>query len=189
MISAIILAAGEGRRFGELKQIYKINNVPILQTIIDKVVPLFSEVILVLGYKSDEILLTLSIPKSLKVVVNPHYSLGMGTSLSYGVNSLSPSISHFAIFLSDMPHIEVKTVNVLVNNLREKEKEKEIIAPLYNGKRGFPVFFSYHFINDLKDLKGDRGARDLIKKQKKYLRLIKVFDPGVVKDIDTKKDL
>ncbi len=187
VISAIILAAGEGRRFGELKQIYKINNVPILQTIIDKVVPLFSEVILVLGYKSGEILLALNIPKSLKVVVNPHYSLGMGTSLSYGVNSLSPSISHFAIFLSDMPHIEVKTVNVLVDNLREKEKE--IIAPLYNGKRGFPVFFSYHFINDLKDLKGDRGARDLIKRQKKYLRLIRVFDPGVIKDIDTKKDL
>ncbi len=186
VISAIILAAGESKRFGALKQIYRINDSPILQIIIDKIVPLFSEVILVVGYKKDDILSQLDLPKSVRVIFNPDYSLGMGTSLSCGVKSLHRSISHFAIFLSDMPYIKIETIDKLLNTLG---KGKEIVAPIYKGKRGFPVFFSHHFIDDLKNLKKDKGARDLIKREKKYLRLIDISDPGVIKDIDEKKDL
>ncbi len=187
MITAIILSAGESKRFGEIKQLYRIDNIPILERVIKCVSPVFPQVVLVLGFKAEEILSHVKIPKNVKIVINPHYENGMGISLAFGMNFVDPTSSHIAVFLSDMPYIEEETIKTLLSTLNSGKKE--IVAPFYKGKRGFPVFFSRDFFGELKKLKGDKGARDLILKEKKFLNLINVGDEGVIHDIDTKEDI
>ncbi len=186
-ISAIILAAGEGKRFGYLKQLYRINEKPMLETVVEKVVPYFYETLLVLGYRAEKILREVFIPEDVRVLINRNYKEGMSTSLSLAVRHLSPYISHFAIFLSDMPYIKEMTIFHLLNSV--KNKEREIIAPSYKGKRGFPVIFSRDFEKELRYIAGDRGARDVISKNKTHLSLIDVNDPGIIKDVDRREDI
>ncbi len=186
-ISAIILAAGEGKRFGCLKQLYKLDGRPMLEVVIEKVIPYFYETLLVLGYEAEKISREGFIPKDVKVLINKNYKQGMSTSLSLAISHLSPYTSHFAVFLSDMPYIKETTILYLLNSVIDEEKR--IIAPSYKGKRGFPVIFSKDFEKELRHITGDRGARDVISENKAFLSLIDVDDPGIIKDVDKREDV
>ena len=185
-ISAIIIGAGEGTRFGETKQIYKIKEKTMLKTVVDLVIPYFYETILVLGYKYDEILKTINLQTDLKIVRNENYKKGMSSSLKKGISQISQKTTHFAIFLGDMPYIKKSTIKELLGNIYMANEE--IIAPIYNNRRGFPVIFPVNYKNFFEKIEGDKGARDIIKNTKN-IYFVEVFDPGIVKDIDTKKDL
>lgn len=186
-ISAVILAAGEGKRFGGLKQIYKLDNKPLLEVVIGLVSPLFDETILVLGYQAERIVSNIDLGDNIKTVINSRYREGMSVSINKALSILSYKTTHFAIFLGDMPYIKKETVLELKKYL--DLQKRQIIAPIYKGKRGFPVLFSKDFVGDFLSIKGDKGARDLINKEKKYLTLVEVNDCGVIKDIDRQKDL
>ncbi len=187
MISSIILAAGESKRFGEPKQLYKIDNDTLIEKVLKLTLIFFDEVIVVLGYKKELVLPLISSNNKVKIVINENYKKGMSESLKAGVYHISEDATHFAIFLVDMPYIKKETIELLLQDLRQGKRE--IIAPFYKGRRGFPVFFSRDFLKDVKNITGDKGARDIIKENLQFLRAVEVNDPGVVMDIDTKKDI
>ena len=186
MISSIILAAGESKRFGEPKQLYRIGKDSLIEIVLKLTMDFFDEIIVVLGHENEKILPFINGDK-IKVVINYNYRKGMSESLKIGGRYLSESTSHFAIFLVDMPFIKKTTIKTLIQHLNKRRRE--IVAPFYKGKRGFPVFFSRDFLKDLKEIAGDKGARDIIRANLEFLQMINVDDPGVVIDIDTKKDI
>ena len=85
MISGIILAAGESRRVGKLKQLLPFGNSTIIETVIDNLLcAKLDEVIVVLGHAAEKITAKIR-HKPVKIVCNPNYKSGMLTSVQRGV--------------------------------------------------------------------------------------------------------
>src|SRR4030042_5649088 len=86
MISAILLAAGQSKRMGELKQIMPFGQSTIVEQAVDNLLgSVVDEVIVVVGYKSEDVIKAIA-AKPVKLVINPDYEQGMGTSVIAGLN-------------------------------------------------------------------------------------------------------
>jgi molybdenum cofactor cytidylyltransferase len=64
-----------------------------------------------------------------------------------------------------------------------------IAAPAYRGERGHPVGFARRFFEELSALRGDAGAREILRKHPDSIALYDVDDRGVLRDIDEPSDL
>jgi molybdenum cofactor cytidylyltransferase len=82
MISAIVLAAGEAKRMGRLKQLMPLGESTILEKTLDNLLgSKVSEVIVVLGHRAEEIKKIIA-ARPVKIALNPDYPQGMGTSIA-----------------------------------------------------------------------------------------------------------
>lgn len=79
-IGAIVLAAGEGRRFGGNKLLVKIGGEPVILRVL-KALNEFERVVIVGAY-ANELMPYLS---NEIVIYNPHYRDGMSTSIRLGL--------------------------------------------------------------------------------------------------------
>jgi molybdenum cofactor cytidylyltransferase len=69
------------------------------------------------------------------------------------------------------------------------EKGAPLAAPYFRSRRGHPVGLAGRFFDALVSLRGDEGARELLKQNEQQLTKIPVGDPGVIRDIDQPGDL
>ena len=187
MIEAIILAAGEGTRLGEIKPLVSVGTKTALERTIDTCRQAGIErVVVVLGHAADKIADRVRLDDC-TVVVNRGYREGMGSSLAAGIASLDDNCRGFLIMHADMPCISDSTVCAVI---AEAEKGARIAAPTYRGERGFPVYLSSTCIGDLlPTLNGEVGARGYIAEHASELKLVPVDDWGAVFDIDSAADL
>lgn len=191
-ISAIILAAGTSSRMGRLKQILALGDSTILEHVIVKTLEeRFSEIITVIGYEASTVKKAISVrDPRFRWVVNGGYGSGQSTSLKLGIENLPENDASFMVFLGDLPFISAATIHSIYASGKDRGKvtsEPFIIQPEYKGIAGHPVFFgniSNHFFSSLK---GDRGAKSIMKKVKDHRRLA-VDDRGILFDVDTPED-
>ncbi|RDH85708.1 MAG: nucleotidyltransferase family protein [endosymbiont of Galathealinum brachiosum] len=184
-ITGILLAAGQSTRFGTNKLIHVLDN--------GKTIALQAAETLLQACPHSIAVISPDSTRLLKLFTNNHYTVitntrshnGMGSSIACAINEIKKTDACL-IALADMPFIKVETINSISQQLNNN---KCIIAPTYKGKRGHPVLFSKHFFPELAELCNDKGARDIIKNNKKYLKLIDVNDAGIIKDIDTISDI
>ena len=189
MISSIILAAGMSKRMSiGNKLLLKYKNKSILEnTIININSSDTSEIVVVLGHDFN---ITSQILKNttLKIINNTDYLKGMSTSIVAGIKLINWSSEGVMVCLADMPLIKVSTYNNLINKFNEANDTKKIIIPTYKRQKGNPILFGKYYFNFLLKLKGDKGARDLIKKRSDCVILVDINDDGIVRDIDNYKD-
>ncbi|MFQ5813459.1 MAG: NTP transferase domain-containing protein, partial [Anaerolineae bacterium] len=78
--AAIILAAGESQRFGQLKQLLPVGNKTMIQHVVDIALgsPL-EQVIVVLGCRATEVRASLAV-RPVQVVVNEKWKSGLSSS-------------------------------------------------------------------------------------------------------------
>ena len=189
MISSIILAAGMSKRMSiGNKLLLKYKNKSILEnTIININSSDISEIVVVLGHDFN---ITSQILKNttFKIINNKNYLKGMSTSIVAGVKLINLSSKGVMVCLADMPLIKVSTYDKLIKEFNKANDTKKIIIPTYKKQEGNPILFGKYYFNFLLKLKGDKGARDLIKEKKDCVILIDVDDKGIVRDIDNYKD-
>lgn len=181
----ILLAAGQGRRYGSNK---------LIDVVIDKQAMLFASAekmaavlpgsIVVISAALHDCRAELE-QMHLRVVVNQQPEQGMGSSIACGVRA-SEDANGWFIMLADMPYIKTNTIAQLTARLNSPAK---IIAPLLDQQRGHPVGFGADYKAGLLSLGGDVGARELIDRHRDQLELVPVDDAGVVADIDRSSDL
>lgn len=185
---AILLAAGASERMGATKQLISIDNKSLL---LHALTPLLesriSKVILVLGYNNEKILKHIPTSEKLVTVINDNYSNGMGRSIKAGLAHLEPNTDAVMIALADQPFITVQTINNLLKSA--SITKKNIIAPIYNGKRGHPVIFKKKYFQELLQLTGDEGGRSILELNHDDTLLVDLKTDAILIDIDTPKDL
>jgi molybdenum cofactor cytidylyltransferase len=186
-IVGILLAAGSARRFGAAKLLQPLHDgVPVAAAAAQALLQVLPNTLAVVK-PGDHALIELFTELGLQVVENPLADEGMGTSLAAGVNAAATTWADgWLIMLADMPWIQPATISALADRL---EKGASIVAPVYAGQRGHPVGFSSRWLQPLRDLRGDRGARDLIADNLDTLELLATEDAGVLQDIDFPHDL
>jgi len=184
-IVGILLAAGSAKRFGSPKLLHPLSDgVTIGVAAAKTIVQTVPETIAVVR-SGDQALIDEFAQHGINVVENNHADEGMGTSLAIGVNAAA-NADGWIIALADMPWIQSTTIRTLVGRL---ENGASIVAPVYAGQRGHPVGFSSRWLQPLRELSGDKGARDLIAQSSDELELFITHDAGVIKDIDHPRDL
>jgi molybdenum cofactor cytidylyltransferase len=183
--AGILLAAGQGRRFGSNKLLQPlVDGTPMAVASARRLHSVLAHCIAVVSDTQDSVARLLA-AAGLQVIANPRAPDGMGTSIACGV-AASPHAGGWVIALADMPAVPVSVIQSVADGLASGA---DIIAPVYRGQRGHPVGFAADHASALQALRGDRGARDIITTHRDTLELIDTQDSGVVHDIDTPASL
>jgi len=186
MLSAILLAAGKSQRMGKLKQLMPLGKSTIVGQAIDNLLSsAVDEIIVVLGHRAEEITKTIA-PRPVKIAINPDYPQGMSTSIIAGLNLVSSQAQAVMLALGDQPFTSSQTINQLIAEFYNHDKG--IAIPTYQGKGGHPIIFAIKYKQELLELKGDIGGREIIKRHPQDVLEVAVDSESVTADIDTRED-
>ena len=188
MISAILLAAGQSKRMqGENKLLKKYKKKYLINHILKSLIKSkVNRIIIVLSHENKKIKKIALKNKKITFAVNSQYLKGISTSIKCGLKRISKKNIGFLIVHADMPLISKTILNTLCSAL--KNKNKEIFVPVYKKKVGNPLAFKYSMIKSLKKIKGDRGAKKLIRPNKSKAQLVKMKSKSILIDFDRLKD-
>ncbi|MBI3927455.1 MAG: EF2563 family selenium-dependent molybdenum hydroxylase system protein [Armatimonadetes bacterium] len=184
----VVLAAGAGRRMGRPKQLMGIEGGPMLEHVVKQwLESRLDEVILVLGYRADDLRAHLRLERSrLHVVIAADWQEGMAASLRAGVRAAGDADS-VLIGLGDMPWVTPEIVDCLV--ARAGSSERGMVAPFVGRRRGHPVLFKRNHFEALLALQGDRGAAVLLQAHPEDVEKVPVSTRAVLRDVDRPEDL
>lgn len=181
--AVMILAAGASKRLGRPKQQLFFENQTLLDRIIHTAISLQSGPVLVVH--GDDIILPQDI--AIVPVLNSQWKEGMATSIHAGINALDakyPLLETVIITVCDQPFITVELFREMI--ALQQQTGLPIIASVYGETIGTPVLFHKSVFKELLSLSGDKGARQLLKKDSDRVGLVN-FPLGMI-DIDTEED-
>ena len=183
----LILAAGKSSRMGNIKQLLKIEGKTLIENAIETSMKIEkTSTLCVLGAHAAEIKKKVDL-SNVDVTINKDYELGLSSSIISGIKHLQKQKKQFDgifLLLADQPAIKLAYYQEMVA-LFSKEKNK-IIASKYENGFGVPAIFPKSFIKNLLAIKGDKGAREFLQKNKKEILSPKTRVNLV--DIDTPKE-
>lgn len=183
-IAGILLAAGAGSRFGGGKSLHELDGVAIGVRAARNMLAAGLAVTAVVRPGSDALVRLLQ-AEGVTVTLCANAAEGMGVSLAH-VIAYTGDAAGWVVALADMPRIAPQTIQCVADAVRAGAL---IAAPTLRGERGHPVGFGAALRAELLELKGDEGARAVLKRHHAEIRLIPVDDPGVIFDIDRREDI
>lgn len=184
-IDVILLAAGASRRMrGKDKLLEEIEGNSLLRRSAEAACASDAgKVHVVLAPGNKQRLAVLS-GMDLDIVTALDAHEGMAASLSVGVQSASGADA-VIVMLADMPEISQHHLNALIAAF-DPAAGHEICRPVSaHGRPGHPVLFGRRFFESLMDLKGDQGARNVVKDAPEFVRDVPSEGDAVLLDLDT----
>jgi molybdenum cofactor cytidylyltransferase len=184
-LHAIVLAAGASTRFGSAKQLVRIGDRPLLSLIAGRTGEIVGHALLVvLGAQAAQLTpLLRHSPGS--VVVNRDWREGLASSIRAGIARLPPSCAGVMLVLADQACVTAEDLRRLAGAWRRQPLC--VAAARYGGTLGAPAIFPRHLFGELSELRGDSGARVLLKRHADGL--VKVPMTSAAFDLDTPDDL
>ena len=188
MIKAILLAAGQSKRLkNENKLIKKFKNKALINHSLQALFKSkIDKIVIVLGYQNKEVRKVINKSKKNIFVLNKKFRLGMSYSINTGIKKISKKDKGFIIVQSDMPFIKTSDINKIYNSIINK---KHLVHALkFKNKIGNPIGFDGLVLDKFKRMKGDVGAKFMVKRLKNNTNFIKVLSKRAFKDLDLRKD-
>ena len=180
----VVLAAGMSSRLGSPKQLLAYKGKSLLQHAVDTALQTsMRPVVIVVGANSDAMKKQLEVRKA-EVVENEGWQEGMASSLRCGMaatQKMKPGADGIIFMVCDQPYV----TKLLLDSLLQVQHitGQPIVASSYEDKLGTPALFHKSFFAELMKLKGDTGARKLIKQHEDLVTTV-AFPEGII-DIDT----
>ncbi|HQX07510.1 MAG TPA: nucleotidyltransferase family protein [Zoogloea sp.] len=184
-IVGLLLAAGQGRRFGSDKLLHPLDEGTPMAVLAARRLKAACPVSIAVLRPEQTVLAGLLAAEGLGTVWCAEARKGMGHSLAAGV-AASPDAGGWLVALGDMPFIQPHTLRQVIAAL---EAGAPLAAPWLNGQRGHPVGFAACWRAELLALAGDAGARDILGRHAQAMARIETTDGGVLRDVDTPGDL
>ena len=184
-IAAIVLAAGQSRRMGRRnKLLAEIDGAPMIARAVDAALAAkVDPVVVVTGHQAAKVRAALA-GREVRFAHNPDYAGGLSTSLKVGLEALPAGADGALICLGDMPRVSARHLDQLIATFAPDER-RAICVPAARGKRGNPVLFASAFFAEMKESRGDVGARHLIGAHADEVCEVAIGDDGIFVDVDT----
>jgi molybdenum cofactor cytidylyltransferase len=188
-IAAVVLAAGRSTRMGAInKLIAEIGGKPLVRIAAEQALASRAgPVIVVTGHERERVEAALNgLP--VKLVHNPDYAEGLGTSLKAGIAAVPDDADGAIVCLGDMPQVSSTLIDKLIAAF-DPARGALVVVPSIAGRRGNPVVWSRRFFHDLMAINGDIGARHLIGSYAEAVIEVPVADDAALTDVDTPESL
>lgn len=185
-IAAVVLAAGEARRYGAAKQVVRIDGRPLVVRAVEAArIAGLAPVIVVVGGHADAVRAALDGVESVEIVHNPAHDEGIGTSVAAGMAALgSRSVGGVAFLTCDQVGLDGELVSAVVGAYRPGVGM--IVRPVASdgAVAGHPVIFDPRYSAELAALSGAAGGVEIIRRHPSALVEVDVGDPGRLRDLD-----
>ena len=188
MISAIILAAGEGKRIGSTKALLNWGNENLINYQINSLRhESITEKIVVVGSESEKVKKSI-LRNEIKIAENNNYLSGKTSSIKKGISYIGKDQNDILLMAVDQPRTE-DLINKVVNFHITNPLDKKISMPYKEGHGGHPIIFSNLFLDDLSKIKEESfGIREIIKNNSESIIRFKTTDFSSNIDINTSED-
>jgi CTP:molybdopterin cytidylyltransferase MocA len=186
-VSAILLAAGAGSRFGGGKLLAPYRGRPLIEASLSNLegTPV-DETVVVVGEDAKR-LREVCERSGARVVENLDWAEGISTSVLAGLREIGAQAQAAVVLLADQPLVGAGAVERLVAAF---EAGARIAVATYGGRQRNPVLFSREVWPLLMiELSGDEGARSFLRRHPELVRLVPCDGMGDPADVDTAEDL
>jgi molybdenum cofactor cytidylyltransferase len=186
-VAAALLAAGQGSRLdsGVAKPLVLLRERPLVTWALDAVMATaLQPVLVVVGSAGAEV--AAAVPPGVRVVQAPDWSQGIAHSLHAALDELEDEVqvSAVCIGLADQPGIGSVAYERLVH---AHDDGARLAVATYEGRRGNPVLLARDVWPDARALRGDIGARALMRDRE--VVAVDCSGTGDPRDVDTLDDL
>ena len=188
MIKAILLAAGQSKRMKSENKLIKLyKNKPLINYSLNVLKKSkVNKIIIVLGHQHKEVKKIIKKNKKIIFTYNKNYKKGMASSIKIGLKKISKNDKGFIIAQSDMPFVKQSDINKICRSINSK---KFLIHALkYKTRVGNPIGFDSSLIKKFKNIKGQFGAKFMVKRLKNRTNFIKTMSIKSFKDFDKASD-
>jgi len=183
-VPIILLAAGGSSRMGQPKQLLPWGNQTLIEHQIQTIIKTGSPVNVVLGSNANLVVPIIE-KYGINIFINENWKNGMGSSIAHGIQQSTikfPGADGLLIALLDQPLISVSHYKKM-KDIFLPGKRQIVISQSNSGWQGVPVLFDSFYFEELKQVKGDEGARQLTLKYKNEITTVECGDQ--TDDIDT----
>ena len=186
-VTAVVLAAGTGSRFGGGKLLAPVEGRPILQHVLDRLAAAgVDDVIVVLGEEAEAIEGAIHW-RNERRRRNPDPSLGLSSSLQVGLAAVGDDVDAAMIVLGDQPLLPARAVRALLDAVAEDARP--VVVPVYGHDAGRnPVLLGRAAFSLADEAMGDRGLGPVIDAHPELVREIPIRVEGGNPDVDTRAD-
>ena len=188
MIKAILLAAGQSKRLKSENKLIKLyKKKPLINHSLNALhKSKVNKVIVVLGHQKKELQKIIKRNNKNIFTYNKEYKKGMASSIKAGLRKVNKKDKGFIIVQSDMPFIKSSDINKIYNSIKSKKYLVHVLK--YRNRVGNPIGFDISIMKKFKKIKGDVGAKFMVKRLKKETRFIKINNLKSFKDFDKVSD-
>jgi len=181
-ISAVLLAAGLSKRMGEDKLMLNYCGHSILQQAIDLLseLPVYERILVT----NETRLKSLSLQADIMALINPKPESGQSGSVKIGMEVATGT--NFLFIPADQPKLRSIDIIPLIN--AAEEYPDKIIFPIVNTKPSSPTIFPERFREELLNLTGDDGGRNIRNSYPDLCHMIETEYPENFLDIDSVED-
>jgi molybdenum cofactor cytidylyltransferase len=187
-LGVIILAAGKASRMGEPKALLSYNGHSFLLNTFNLAQSVHAKgIVTVLGHYFDQMSAHCNAHK-IPFVLNEAYENGMSSSIQCGLTYLLsqfPRLNMVLILLADQPKINAEHISALLHKVRSSKSL--MVCTAYSATFGVPAVFKKEYFHELLELKGEKGAKNLIEKGVLNHENTVLCEEGNM-DIDTPED-
>ena len=182
-VKGIILAAGEGSRFGGSKLSESLGSGSVVGSTIRSLSSFCESITVVTGCHREAVAAAVSSFEDIDLVHNAEYKSGMFSSVLAGVHA-QPAGSALLLIPGDIPLVRESACRAILEHAAVSNR---ICIPVYKGKKGHPVFIPAAVVDRLRVADPAGNLRDFLEAE--GFDRVAVNDPGVLRDIDTREDL
>ena len=185
-VSAIVLAAGAGSRFGGGKLLAPLGDRPVLQHVLDTLAAgRLEDVVVVLGDDAPAIEAAI-VWRGERRVRNPEPALGLSSSLRIGAAAVDTDSSAVLVVLGDQPLVPRAAIEALL--AAPADPKRPIVVPVYPADGGRnPVLIRRAAFGLIDEVEGDRGLGPVLASHPELVSEVPVA--GANPDLDTPADL
>lgn len=184
-LGAVILAAGQSKRFGkENKLLHAVDGEILLHRVLRAFAAArLEKLVVVLGHEAEAVGEALA-EWEVQTVFNAKFTEGMGGSLACGVRGLAAEcLDGLLLCVGDLPGLRAGDVE-RVRDAFVAEAGRSVVVPCFAGRNGHPVCFPNRLFEALGDLRGDEGARKIIAGEGDKVRRLEMPDAACIQDLD-----
>ncbi len=188
MIKAILLAAGQSKRMKSENKLIKLyKSKPLINYSLNVLKKSkVNKIIIVLGHQHKEVKKIIKKNKKIIFTYNKNYKQGMASSIKIGLKKISKNDKGFIVAQSDMPFVKQSDINKICRSINSKTFL--IHALKYKTRVGNPIGFDSSLIKKFKNIKGQFGAKFMVKRLKNRTNFIKTKSIKSFKDFDKASD-
>ncbi|WP_145597341.1 nucleotidyltransferase family protein [Candidatus Pelagibacter sp. FZCC0015] len=188
MIKIILLAAGLSKRMKSENKLIKLyKNKPLINYSLNVLKKSkANKIIIVLGHQYKEVKKIIKKNKKIIFTYNKNYKKGMASSIKMGLKKVSKNDDGFIVAQSDMPFVKQSDINKICRSI--KTKKFLVHALKYKNRLGNPIGFDISLIKKFKNIKGQFGAKFMVKRLKNRTNFINISSLKSFKDFDKVSD-